>query len=151
MNRRDILKTTGAIALAALASEALAKEEHHHDHAASGHEGMKNPNLKLISTASDCIVKGGLCIDHCLMLLADGEKEMAACARSVHQVLALCGALQQMASYQSPQLKALAKVAMEGCKECEDECRKHEKKHAVCHDCAEACAACYKECKAFTA
>ncbi|HQR51458.1 MAG TPA: four-helix bundle copper-binding protein [Methylophilaceae bacterium] len=152
MNRRDILKTTGAIALAALAADALATEEHQHDHAAKGgHEGMKNPNQKLISAASDCVLKGELCIDHCLMLLADGEKEMAACARSVHQLLALCSALQQLASYQTPQFKALAKVAMEGCKECEDECRKHEKKHAVCHDCAESCAACYKECKAITA
>jgi Cys-rich four helix bundle protein (predicted Tat secretion target) len=151
MNRREILKTTGALALAALAADALAADEHH-DHAAMGeHEGMKNPNLKLIEAASDCVAKGQVCIDHCLMLLADGDKEMAACARSVLQTMALCSALQQLASYQTPQLKALAKVAMDACKECEDECRKHEKKHAVCRDCAESCAACYKECKAITA
>jgi Cys-rich four helix bundle protein (predicted Tat secretion target) len=151
MNRREILKTTGALALAALAADALAADEHH-DHAAmGGHEGMKNPNTKLIEAASDCVAKGQVCIDHCLMLLADGDKEMAACARSVLQTMALCSSLQQLASYQTPQLKALAKVAMDACKECEDECRKHEKKHAVCRDCAESCAACYKECKAITA
>jgi Cys-rich four helix bundle protein (predicted Tat secretion target) len=154
MNRRDILKTTGAIALAAFTSEALAKEEmhHHHDHnAMSGHEGMKNPNLKLIETTGTCIEKGQLCVNHCLMLLGDGDKEMAACARSVHQMMAMCGALQQLASYESRHLQAMAKLTMEMCKDCEDECRKHEKKHSVCHDCAESCAACYKECKALTA
>jgi Cys-rich four helix bundle protein (predicted Tat secretion target) len=151
MNRRDILKTTGALALAALAADAMATEEHH-DHAAmGGHEGMKNPNLKLIETTGTCIEKGQICVNHCLMLLGDGDKEMAACARSVHQMMAMCGALQQMASYESKYLKALAKVTMDMCKDCEDECRKHEKKHSVCHDCAESCAACYKECKAVTA
>lgn len=151
MNRREALKTTGAAALAALVGDALAAEHDHakmqHDHAAMGHGDMKNPYLKLIQTSGDCIQKGQLCIDHCLMLLADGDKDMAACARSVHQMLALCGALQQLASYQSKQVKPLAKVAMAMCKDCEDECRKHEKKHAACHDCAESCAACYKECK----
>ncbi len=151
MNRREALKTTGALALSAFVTEAMAAEHDHsqmHDHAAMNHEGMKNPYTKLIQTTGDCIQKGQLCIDHCLMLLADGETEMAACARSVHQMLAICGALQQLASYQSKQVKPLAKIAMEMCKACEDECRKHEKKHAACHDCAESCAACYKECKA---
>ncbi len=151
MNRREALKTTGAMALAALATNATAVEHDHkhmHDHAAMGHDGMKNPNLKLIQATGDCIQKGQLCIDHCLMLLADGNSEMAACARSVQQTLAMCGALQQLASYQSKQLKALARITMDACKECEDECRKHEKKHVACRDCAEACVACYKECKA---
>jgi Cys-rich four helix bundle protein (predicted Tat secretion target) len=150
MNRREVLKTTGAFALAAFVSDALAAEHDHskmHDHAAMGHEGMTNPYLRLIETTGDCIQNGQLCINHCLMLLADGDKEMAACARSVHQMLALCTALQQLASYESKQVKAVAKVAMDMCKDCEDECRKHEKKHAACHDCAESCAACYKACK----
>jgi len=156
MNRREALKTTGAFALAAFTTNTLAVERDQtrmHDHSAmAGHEGMnhdnmKNPYLKLIQTTGDCIQKGQLCINHCLMLLADGDKDMAACARSVHQMLALCGALQQFASYESRQVKALARVAMDMCKDCEDECRKHEKKHAACHDCAESCAACYKACK----
>ncbi len=151
MNRREALKTTGAMALAAFATNTMAAahdHKHMHNHAAMGHGGMKNPYLKLIQTTGDCIEKGQLCIDHCLMLLADGNKEMAICARSVQQTLAMCSALQQLASYQSKQLKALAKITMDVCKECEDECRKHEKKHAACRDCAEACVACYKECKA---
>jgi len=149
MNRRDALKSTGALAFAAFAANTLAAE-HVHDHSAmGGHNSMKNPYLKLIETTGDCIQKGQLCVNHCLMLLADGEKEMAACARSVHQMLALCGALQQLASYESKQVKAQARIAMEMCKDCEDECRKHEDKHAACHDCAESCAACYKACKEF--
>lgn len=33
------------------------------------------------------------------------------------------------------------------CKDCEDECRKHEKKHMTCKECADACAKCLAECK----
>ena len=41
----------------------------------------------------------------------------------------------------------MAAVVMDMCKACEDECRKHEKKHKSCKDCADSCAACYTECK----
>jgi Cys-rich four helix bundle protein (predicted Tat secretion target) len=151
MDRREILKTVGAVGLAAFVSDALAAREGHEHHAGHDHAKMKNPNGKLIASTSDCISKGQLCVDHCLMLLADGETEMAGCARSVHQMLALCGALQQLAGLNSGHLKPLAKVAMAACQNCEDECRKHEKDHAVCKDCGDACAACHKECKALSA
>lgn len=145
MNRRDILKTTGAAALAALVSDAWAD---HAEHAGHDHGVMANPYAKLIAATSTCTVKGQACINHCLMLLGDGDKAMADCARSVQQMLAVCGALQQLASAGSSHLKPLAKVAMDVCKDCENECRKHDKKHTACKECGDACAACYKECKA---
>lgn len=151
MDRREILKTVGAAGLAVLVSDAWADREGHDHQAKHDHSSMKNPFGKLIAATSDCISKGQLCVDHCLMLLADGDTGMAGCARSVHQMLALCGALQQLASLNSEHIKPLAKVALAACKNCEEECRKHEKDHAVCKDCAEACAACQKECKAVSA
>lgn len=151
MDRRDILKTAGAVGIAAFVSEALAAHEGHDHHGSHDHAKMKNPYGKLMASTADCVGRGQLCVDHCLMLLAEGDTNMAGCARSVHQMLAVCGALQQLASLNSPHLKAMAKVAMAVCKDCEDECRKHEKKHAVCSDCAEACANCYRECKAVAA
>jgi Cys-rich four helix bundle protein (predicted Tat secretion target) len=75
---------------------------------------------------------------------------MAACAKSSSQVVAVCTALQQLASAESKHLPQFAKVAMEICKECEEECKKTEK-HPECKACKEACTACYEECKKIAA
>ena len=145
MNRREILLGAGGIALATIASQTLAgSDEHEHHHAASG-------NQKLLETTGNCIIKGQLCVNHCLTLLGEGDKTLAACAKSVHQMLAVCAALQQLASYESKHLGEMAKLAMATCQECEDECRKHADKHASCKACADACADCHKECKALAA
>ena len=107
--------------------------------------GQKNQTL--INGASDCIKTGEACINHCLDLLAQGDKEMAACAKSVNELLAVCAALQRLATVDSKFLPKYAKVSAEVCEACEKECRKHEKKHKECKACADSCAACLKECK----
>lgn len=141
MDRRTMLLSSIAAATMAATGSAFAGEHKHEHHAA---EPLK---LTLIEATSDCIKRGQACISHCFILLGQGEKEMAACAASVHQMLAVCAALQQLASSQSPFLAAQAKVAMEACLACETECKKHADKHAECKACAEACAVCYRECK----
>jgi Cys-rich four helix bundle protein (predicted Tat secretion target) len=147
MERRDVMQGAGLMALAGLAGQALAQssapaDPHaHHHHAASG------PSA-LTTAAADCVVKGEACLAHCLVLLGDGEKEMAGCAKSVNQLLAICGALTKVSGQNGSQLKALARLSASVCEECEKECRKHEKKHAECKACAESCAECAKQCKA---
>jgi hypothetical protein len=91
---------------------------------------------------------GEACLAHCLILLGEGDKEMAECAKSVNQMLAICGSLHKLASQNSAYTARFAKLAADVCSDCEKACRKHEKKHAECKACAEACAACLKECKA---
>lgn len=148
MNRRELLLSSLAMAGAAVVGNAQAAEhkhdmhEHHHDAAAN--------NVAVAATAADCLQKGEVCLNHCLDLWAQGEKDMAACAKSVNQLVAMCGALQQLANQNSKHLQKLATVAMAVCKECEQECRKFEK-HETCKACADSCAACYKECKKIAA
>jgi Cys-rich four helix bundle protein (predicted Tat secretion target) len=149
MERRDVLKTVGAAMAAAIASSALAAEHDHHNH--HDHGAMANPYASLIASTSDCLKAGEACLAHCLVLLGEGDKEMAACAQSVNGMLAICSALERLAGQNSKHTAALAKVAADVCAECEKECRKHEKKHAECKACAEACAACLKECKKLSA
>ncbi len=145
MNRRELLLGGMALAGAAMVGNAQAEEHHHeHHHAAPG-------NAALAASAADCLQKGQVCLNHCLELLGQGEKEMASCARSVNQMLALCGALQQLANQNSTQLAKLASIAMDACKQCEDECKKHANKHETCKACAESCAACAKECEKIAA
>ena len=144
MNRREALLSGAAIAAAAVVGRAQAAEMQHHHHAAMA-------NTALVSAAADCIQKGQVCLNHCLYLLGQGEKEMAACAKSVNEMLALCGALQSLSNQESATLPRLAAIAMDACNQCEEECKKHADKHDVCKACGESCNACAKECKKIAA
>jgi len=139
MDRREAFLGAGALAIGALASSARADDDPHAHHHGAG------PHAAVAGAAGDCVAKGEVCLHHCLMLLGDGDRTMAACAKSVHAMLATSHALQSLASQDSSLTTAMAKVAVEACKACEDECRKHEDKHAACHECAEACARSQRE------
>jgi len=141
MERRDLLIGTGALVAAATARTVLAQQEHAH------HTHREQKYSALVSTATDCVKTGAVCIDHCLDLFAQGDVSTAECARSVSQMRPVCDTLAVLAAQNSKLLSGYAKVAAEYCKYCEDECRKHEKEHEVCKSCAEACAACGKECQ----
>lgn len=143
MNRRELLVGGMALAGAAVVGNAQAAvhdHEHMHQHGASAATAFT-------LAISDCIQKGEVCLNHCIELMGQGEKEMAACAKTVNEVLAVCGALQQLANQNSKQLAKMASIAMDVCKACEDECKKHADKHESCKACGESCAACYRECK----
>ena len=149
MNRREMILGAAAMAAAATTGRAFAAE---HDHMAMAHEhhATSSRNDKLIAAASDCALKANICLQHCLVLLGQGDKSMAACAQTSSQAAAICDALQQLSSAESKHLPRLAKVAMDVCKDCEEECKKTEK-HPECKACKEACAACYEECKKIAA
>lgn len=147
MERRAALKTLGVAVAAAVSAKAFAADhEHHHDHGA-----MAGSNGPIITATADCMKAGEACLAHCLVLLGQGDKEMAGCAKAVNEMLALCTALFKLASQNSSRVPALAKVVADACASCEKECRKHDKKHAECKACAEACATCLKECKKLAA
>lgn len=146
MNRRELLLGAAAMAAAATTGSVFAAEHDMHEH----HHDISTRNNALIEAASDCVLKAEICLQHCLVSLGNGEKELAACAKSASQVIAMCAALQQMAAAESKHLSQLAKVAMDVCKDCEEECRKTEK-HPECKACLDACIACYKECKKIAA
>lgn len=152
MNRREMLTGAAAIIAAATTGRAFAAEsEHDMGNMDMHHEHHKSTrNQKLIDAASDCVLKANICLQHCIVAMGEGDKDLVACAKSSSQVAAVCAALQQMASAESKYLPQLAKAVMEVCKDCEEECKKTEK-HAECKACKEACAVCYKECKAIAA
>jgi Cys-rich four helix bundle protein (predicted Tat secretion target) len=140
MERREMLGAIGALAMAGVATPAAAQQHdhtHHHGHAA-------NKFAALGAAAGDCVVKGDACLAHCLVLLGDGDKPMAECAKSVNQMLAICGAVQKLGAQGAPFTGKLTKLALDVWAECEKECRKHEKKHVECKACADACADCIK-------
>lgn len=148
MNRRELLVGSAAVATV-MAAQAAGAASHDHNHM---HAHVHGParNQGLIDAANNCVSAGELCQDHCLELLSQGDTSLAACARTVSQAIAVCTALRSMAAQNATKLAQMAKLAMDTCKECEDECRKHEKVHQQCRDCARACADCYAQCKKLT-
>lgn len=138
MDRRNLLLAAGGAALATGTRLADAQHSAAHEHGAAG--------SPLLDSALQCVKTGELCQAHCFTLFAEGDKSVAACARSVNTLAAVCGTLAVLAAEHSPMLPRYAGVAKDVCKACEDECRKHADKHAPCKACAEACAACAREC-----
>jgi Cys-rich four helix bundle protein (predicted Tat secretion target) len=91
--------------------------------------------------AAQCVRSGEICLQHCLDLLGTGDTSLAACARLVTQMLAVCTAVGPIAAANSRYMPITARLCLEVCTDCERECRKHAEHHAVCKACADACAA----------
>ena len=140
MQRRELLAGLAAVAAVTTIPNADAQSEHQHSHGSA-------PYQTLADRAGDCVSKGEVCLTHCYELLAQGDKSMASCAKTVREMLALCNALRSLAFQQAPALPKLAAVALDACARCEAECRKHEKMHSQCKECGDSCAACAAECK----
>ncbi|MBX3264290.1 MAG: Csp1 family four helix bundle copper storage protein [Labilithrix sp.] len=157
MNRRDALITTGSMlvsaslgALACGGNNAVAQNTPKAPPApapAGGH-AHHGGDPALFEAAQACLAKGEACVAHCLAMLASGDASMGGCAKSVHEMRSVMQGLATAAASGSKHLPALAKVAMEFCKDCEVECRRHADKHVACKDCLDACtrtiAACQK-------
>lgn len=146
MNRRELLLGAAAMAAVTTTGSAFAQtHEHKHEHK---HGGAPKRNNGLIKSSADCVAAGQVCVHHCLVMMGEGDKSLAACALGVSDLIATCSTLQHLAAAESPYLAEMAKLTMKVCEDCEKECKKPEvAKHEECRACGEACAACYKECK----
>lgn len=148
MNRRHLLGSLSGAVLATAAASAAAQHEHHmHEAAASGPVKAYDA---LIAATESCVAKAQICHAHCIRLLSDGDTDMGECARTTSQVMTLCNALLSLAAQGSPLTPALAKVALEGCKQCAQACKPHAPHHAECKACYESCMACIRECEALS-
>lgn len=137
MERRELLMATGMIAAAATVGSAEAAQEH---------RKPGSTQTPLVDAALDCVKTGNACLDFCLRSLAEGDKMLGECARSVNELVTICDALVKLASMDSALLPKYAALTRESCERCEKKCRKHEGHHAVCKACADSCAACAREC-----
>lgn len=111
----------------------------HHDHAHHA-DPDAHASHAVLDAASDCVQMGQICVQHCLVLLGQGDTTMAPCARAATDMLAITQAVLALAAGSSQHLKAQAQVAVAAAERCEAECRKHADKHPTCKDCAESCA-----------
>lgn len=151
MTRRNVLMAGGALAATALTSHVAQAQTQAQAPAQDGHAhhmmGEAHKNQAVISAAMDCLVKGNLCLDHCLALFQANDTSVAGCATQVTLMLPLCDTLAKYAMADAAYLKKVAQVCIDVCTDCEKECRKHETKHSQCKACADSCADCIKACK----
>ena len=139
-SRRKLLKGLVATSAALAAAPTLAGAEHSHHH----HMGTAL-NQSLIKIANECAQHGDECIAHCIELFKSGDTSLAKCADTVNEMIVMCRALAKMATYQSTELVAVAKVCKSVCQICADECGKHAKTHQNCKACADSCLECIEE------
>lgn len=139
--RRNLLKGLALSTAALAASPALAGADHSH------HHHMSKMNKALINIANECAQHGDECVAHCIELFKTGDTSLAKCADTVNEMIVMCRALAKMATYESAQLVAVAKICIDVCQVCADECNKHADTHPNCKACAESCEDCIKECK----
>ncbi|MDJ0740576.1 MAG: Csp1 family four helix bundle copper storage protein [Gammaproteobacteria bacterium] len=133
LSRRQVLLGLGAAAAAAYAGQSAAASPHH-DH--SKHTAQQPGLLNAVNT---CLDKGQRCIAHCLVSFKEGDTALAECAAKVHEMHAVCDAFSYLLSANSDYIKGFAAVCEQVCKDCEQECLKHDE-HIECKQCAEACA-----------
>ena len=133
ISRRDVLVCMGAVATAAYAGAALS--------AMPGHDHSKHSAQlpDVLDAANNCLDKGQRCIAHCLVSFQEGDVALADCASKVHEMQAICGAFSYLLAANSDYVRSYAAICEKVCKDCEQECRKHEE-HVECKACAEACA-----------
>ena len=149
MERRDMLvASAGGIAALLLAAQGAGTATAETAAAGAG------PNAKvdaLAQAAGTCTVAGNVCLQHCLTLLAQGDKSLGDCAKAVSQMLAVCNATSALAAFNSQYTPRLAKLCVDVCTDCEKACRPHAEHHAVCKACADACVATIAQAKLIAA
>ena len=143
MERREFVTALGAAAAAISVSQAFAEE--------SPVKHMHPPKYKaLMESAAKCVSTGDECLRHCFGMLSMNDTSMAECTKASFDVIAACGALETLASVNSVQTPALAKIVAEICLACKKECDKFPQ-YSECVDMGASCKACAEECKKIAA
>jgi len=134
ISRRTLLSSAGAIGATLAGGLTYAADGPGHEHAnhAPGHPGA-------LDAANQCSEMARRCLAHCLVSFEEGDTTLAACARSVHNMISLCDAFSAQVTSNSKYIEGVAKVCRASCVDCEKECRKHEDDHVECKQCADAC------------
>jgi Cys-rich four helix bundle protein (predicted Tat secretion target) len=162
-DRRDFLMKSVGVGVGAFAASKIASQisSAFVSSASAADKGAeKNPNsalnAKLAQVASDCVRTGLACISHCQKELAAGNKTMAKCNTSTHEMVAISKAMLELSSFDSPRAMRLVPLFVDACKSCSDSCEEHKAHwsmgmHLECKACDEACIAAEKLCSTFNA
>ncbi|MET0390837.1 MAG: Csp1 family four helix bundle copper storage protein [Polyangiales bacterium] len=163
--RRDVL--AGVASLGALLSAAAASAQpkttepakadhagHAHAHEAPAAAPLSPQLAAIIESTAACQRDGRYCLARCTDHLAAGAPAMAACQRTVMNMLAVTAAMAEVAGYRNANakhIKALTTACAQFCRACAAACEAHKDHHEECKACFESCLTCAKACEAYTA
>jgi Cys-rich four helix bundle protein (predicted Tat secretion target) len=150
VNRRSFIASSAVAtvtATALTATVAQAQKAAPPPGAPSGAAPASGAHGEVVAATQKCIAAAYVCREMCVATLAKGDTMMAACMRTVSDMIPLCDAVAQLAASKSKHLKKTVAACIDACVDCEAECKKHEKMHAECKACLEACTACIAACK----
>ncbi len=133
MNRRNLLAASlGTLALTASGPAAAIRP--------APRPGLdRRQRAQLQRAAAECLRAGERCLTHCIALLSRGEAGMADCADAVREMLPICRAVVGLASTDSTEMEALARICHRVCTRCRDACAPHVDHHRTCRACHAAC------------
>jgi Cys-rich four helix bundle protein (predicted Tat secretion target) len=123
----------GAAASMAYAGSLSAALSEHHDH--SKHSTQLTDLMDAVNACTD---KGRRCIAHCMVSFTEGDTELAKCASKAQEMLSICEGFAYLVASNSSYIKDYAQVCEKVCRDCAEECKKHDK-HIECDACARAC------------
>jgi Cys-rich four helix bundle protein (predicted Tat secretion target) len=138
-------KKAAAKAVAPAAPAASMDPHHHHMMSGTGggaHEAcMPGRFTALVAPFQACTATVAVCIAHCQVMLADGDKGMGPCLRTALDCDVTCNAVLRAATLNSDFTPALAQTAILAMEACVKACKPHVDHHAECRDCHDACLA----------
>ena len=121
MNRRELFQATALSGLTLATLDSPAADNPVPTPRRTGkhvHDALPGLYRDLVRTSSACVSTGDVCLSHCLKLLAEGNTELAACARTVRDTKPAPHAVHCSRSQRPTRL---APVARESCPQiCED-------------------------------
>lgn len=114
-------------------------------------ELLSNRHRAVVGSTAACLGAGRVCLARCTDHFATGMKDMADCQRAVMNMLAVVGAMADVAGYANAaprNLRSLAATCADFCTACADACDPHAAQHEECRACRDACLECAKACTA---
>ncbi len=143
---------TGLSSSMANAADTMPMHDMHQMHNKEMIQSKVDPKRQaVIDSAMDCVKLGRECAQHCVTMFQMGDQTLKDCYAAVQELAVSCNALAELAIQNSAHLREFMKVCSTVCENCETECRKHEKHHQICKDCADSCKACVKACDDYLA
>ena len=73
------------------------------------------------------------------MSFQEGDTTLARCAAKVHEMVAVCTAMETLVGRNSSYVSAMTDVCVEVRRDCAAECKEHADTHSECRACMEAC------------
>ena len=138
---RSSFETLAAMVAVAAATPALAQarkdENPHHSHGAAPARTFD----AVIAPLQSCTSAVSVCIAHCQVLLAGGDKSMGLCLRTALDCDVVCPAALRAAGLNSAYTPALLRTGVSAMEACIKACKPHVDHHAECKSCHDSCVA----------